>query len=38
MSNRLNVDRLAAVLSEILSDMTGADVRIRYVRKEDKSE
>lgn len=38
MSNRLNVDRLAAVLSEILSDMTGADVRIRYIRKGDKSE
>lgn len=32
--NRLNVERLAEVLSDILSRKYGAEVHIRYVKKE----
>ena len=34
MENRLNIDRLAQVLSEILSEKHGADVKITFVPKE----
>lgn len=36
--NRLNVERLAEALSEILSDRTGAEVKVRFVPKEAREE
>ena len=34
MRNQLNVDRLARVMSEILSEKYGADIKIEYVPKD----
>ena len=33
-TNHLNVERLAAVLSEILSEKYDVDIKIKFVRKE----